>query len=323
MPKAKYKYNPNTLSYEKIKLTFLDRLKKFSTYLVTGLVFAAISVVVAYQFIDSPEELILKRENEQLIKQYKLLAKDLSKMENVMQDMQNRDDNIYRAVFEAEPIPDNIRKSGVGGVNRYSYLEGYNNSDAVIETTYRLDKLAKQMYVQSKSFDEVIELARKKEEMLSSIPAIQPVSNKQLDHLASGFGMRMHPIYKVMKMHTGLDFASAIGTEIHASGDGVVEVVEDKFSGYGRCVVLKHGFGYQTLYAHMSVVKVRKGQKVKRGDVIGLVGSTGTSSGPHLHYEVIKDGIKIDPANFFFNDLSPEEYDLMLEKSSNATQSFD
>jgi murein DD-endopeptidase MepM/ murein hydrolase activator NlpD len=244
-------------------------------------------------------------------------------MESVMKDMQNRDDNIYRAIFEAEPIPENIRRAGVGGVNRYSSLEGYNSSDAIIETTYRLDKLAKQMYIQSKSFDEVIELARKKEEMLSSIPAIQPVSNKQLDHIASGFGMRMHPIYKVMKMHTGLDFASAIGTEIYASGDGIVEEVEDKFSGYGRSIVIKHGFGYQTLYAHMSVIKVRRGQKVKRGDVIGLVGNTGTSSGPHLHYEVIKDGQKIDPANFFFNDLTPEEYDLMLEKSSNATQSFD
>jgi murein DD-endopeptidase MepM/ murein hydrolase activator NlpD len=323
MQKAKYKYNPNTLSYEKIKLTYVDKLKKFSTYLITGLIFAAISVVIAYQFIDSPEELILKRENDQLRKQYNILSKDISKMESVLKDMQNRDDNIYRAIFEAEPIPENIRRAGVGGVNRYSYLEGYNSSDDIIETTYRLDKLAKQMYIQSKSFDEVIELARKKEEMLSSIPAIQPVANKVLDHVASGYGMRMHPIYKVMKMHTGLDFAAAIGTEIYAAGDGAVELVEDKFSGYGRSIVIKHGFGYQTLYAHMSVVKVRRGQKVKRGDVIGLVGSTGTSSGPHLHYEVIKDGQKIDPANFFFNDLTPEEYDLMLEKSSNATQSFD
>lgn len=323
MAKIKYKYNPNTLNYEKIQLTFKDRLKKALTYALVGLFFAAIIVFFAYTFFDSPKELMLKRENAQLKTQYELIARDLSQMESVLADLERRDDNIYRQILESEPIPQSVRAAGVGGVNRYTHLEGYQNSELVVQTRQRIDKLKKRLYVQSKSFDEVVELAQNKEEMLASIPAVQPVPNKNLRRVASGFGYRIHPIYKVRKMHWGMDFSAPTGTEIFATGDGRVERVVKSRRGYGKHVIIDHGYGYKTLYAHMSQIDVRRGQKVKRGDVIGLVGNTGISSAPHLHYEVIKDGKKINPANFYFNDLTPEEYDLMIELSSSVNQSFD
>ncbi len=323
MAKIKYKYNPNTLNYEKIQLTFQDRLKKVSTYVLVGLFFAGIIILLAYTFLDSPKELNLKRENAQLRKQYELLNRDVAQLEKVLADIERRDDNIYREIMEAEPISKNVRSAGVGGVNRYTHLEGYRNSEIVINTTQRLDQLAKRLYVQSKSFDEVIDLAKNKEQMLASIPAVQPVPNKDLKRMASGYGRRMHPIYKVVKMHWGMDFSAPEGTEIFATGDGRIEKVVNSRRGYGKHVIIDHGFGYETLYAHMSKINVRRGQKVKRGDVIGLVGNTGISSAPHLHYEVIKDGKKINPANFYFNDLTPEEYDLMVELSSHSNQSFD
>jgi len=323
MAKIKYKYNPSTLNYEKIQLTVKDRLKKGLTYLLVGMFFAGIILSLAYTFIDSPKELVLKRENAQLQQKYTLLNKDLALLERVLNDIEKRDDNIYRVIFEAEPISANVRKAGVGGVNRYSDLEGFNNSKLVISTSKRLDDIAKRMYVQTKSFDEVIEMAKNKEQLLASIPAIQPVANKDMKRVASGFGFRIHPIYKVSKMHAGMDFSAPVGTDIFSTGDGKVIQVINARSGYGKHVVIDHGFGYRTLYAHMSAIDVKRGQKVKRGDVIGKIGNTGTSSGPHLHYEVIKDGKKINPANFYFNDLTPQEYDLMIELSSHANQSFD
>ncbi len=323
MAKIKYKYNPNTLNYEKIQLTFKDRLKTLTVYVLTGLFFAGIIIALAYTFIDSPKELNLKREVAQLRQQYDLLNKDMAQMERVLADIERRDDNIYRVIFEAEPISDGVRRSGVGGVNRYTHLKGFKNSDLIIETTKRLDKVAKRLYIQSKSFDDVIEMAKNKEELLAAIPAIQPVANKDLKRLASGYGYRIDPIYKVRKMHWGMDFSAPLGTDIVATGDGKVLKTVNARGGYGKHVVIDHGFGYQTLYAHMSRIEVRRGQKVKRGDVIGKVGNSGKSTAPHLHYEVIKDGRKVNPANFYFNDLTPEEYDLMIEISSNANQSFD
>lgn len=323
MAKIKYKYNPNTLNYEKIQLTLKDRLKTLAVYVLVGLFFAGVIIFFAYTFLDSPKELTLKRENAQLRQQYALLIKDLDALERVLSDIERRDDDIYRVVFEAEPISDGVRRSGVGGVNRYAHLKGFNNSELVIEATRRLDQVAKRLYIQSKSFDEVIDLARNKEALLAAIPAIQPVANKDLKRLASGYGYRIDPIYKVRKMHWGMDFSAPVGTDIFATGDGVIERVMSSRGGYGKHVIIDHGFGYQTLYAHMSQIDARRGQRVKRGDVIGKVGNTGKSSGPHLHYEVIKDGKKVNPANFYFNDLTPEEYDLMIELSSSANQSFD
>ena len=324
MPKVRYKYNPNTLNYEKVKITFADRLKQVGSYLVLGLFFASVILLFAYTFFDSPKEKMLQRENAFLRNQFELLNKDLHRVEKVLADIENRDDNIYRTIFEAEPIPESVRQVGVGGVSLYNYLSGFDVSDLVVDTRYQLDRLEKRLYIQSKSYDEVIELAKNKEKMLASIPAIQPVSNNELKRMASGFGNRIHPLYKVWKMHWGMDFSAPIGTEIYATGDGVVKETKPRNSrGYGKYVVIEHGFGYETLYAHMSKINVRKGQKVKRGEIIGLVGNTGSSSAPHLHYEVFKDGKKINPINFFFNDLTPDEYDRMIEMASHANQSFD
>ena len=323
MGKNKYKYNPKTLDYELVSLTLTDRIKKILSFVITGLVFASMIIFIAYTFFDSPRETALRRENKQLQIQYSLLNQRLNNLENVLVDIQNRDDNIYRTIFEAEPIPDNIRKAGIGGANRYRDLEGFEYSDVVVETTKQLDLIEKQLYIQSKSFDEVIEMAINKEEMLASIPAIQPISNKNLKRMASGYGYRMHPIYKTRKLHTGMDFTAPTGTEIFATGNGIIKKVVRSRRGYGYHVVIDHGFGYQTLYAHMSKFNVIRGQRIRRGDVIGYVGSTGTSTAPHLHYEVHKDGKKINPINFYFNDLSPEEYDKMIEISSSTNQSFD
>jgi murein DD-endopeptidase MepM/ murein hydrolase activator NlpD len=280
-------------------------------------------VVIFLQFFDSPKEKILNREIQQLSIQYKILGNKLKNAEIVLDDLQKRDDNIYRLIFEADPIPKSIRKAGYGGVNRYQDLTGFKNSELVISTSKKIDQVTKQLYIQSKSFDEIIELAQNKTTMLASIPAIQPVSNKDLSRMASGFGNRIHPIYKTRKFHAGMDFSAKTGTPIYATGDGEISKIKRSRKGYGNHVVINHGFGYKTLYAHMSKYIVKKRQKVKRGDIIGYVGNTGTSVAPHLHYEVHKDGKKINPVNFYYNDLTPEQFEKMLLISSQSNQSFD
>ncbi|MCB0794088.1 MAG: M23 family metallopeptidase, partial [Flavobacteriales bacterium] len=291
--------------------------------LTPGLVVGLIGILLVYQFVDSPKEAALKRENQQLLMQYELMNRQLAEVETVLHDVRRRDDNIYRVIFEADPLPASMRQAGTGGVNRYRDLTGYASSDVVIGTKRRLDQLAKQLYVQSVSMDEVSRLAMTKQEMLASIPAIQPVSNEDLTRVASGFGMRMHPIHKINKFHAGMDFTAPVGTTVNATGDGVVEFAGYATNGYGNHVIIDHGYGYHTLYGHLNDVDVRKGARIKRGDRIGTVGNTGLSAGPHLHYEVHKGHEPIDPANFYFNDLSPEEYALMLELSRNAGQSLD
>ncbi len=323
MARIKYKYNTKSLEYERVEVSFKERLLRFISYIVVGLSFAAISVLITYQIIDSPKEKQMKREMDNMQLQYDDFNNKLELISKVLDDVQQRDDNIYRVIFEADPIPSSIRKAGFGGVNRYKKYEGYDNSEMIEQTAQKLDIIQKELYIQSKSLDEVFQMAKNKAEMLSSIPAIQPISNKDLKKIASGFGYRIHPIYKTGKMHTGIDFTASQGTEIYATGDGSVSTADAAGTGYGRHVIIDHGYGYQTLYGHMSRINVHKGQKVKRGDLIGYVGNTGSSTGPHLHYEVIKDGEKINPVNYFYNDLSPEEYDRMLEMSSSSNQSFD
>jgi len=327
MAKVKYFYDPRTLSYRKIERTWRNRFRDVGLFFLSSAMFAFVFYVLADNLIDSPKEKRLKRELDNMVLQYEIMNERMSQVSSVIADMQYRDDNIYRVIFEADPIPNEIRKAGFGGANRYKKMEGYANSDLVIDARKRLDILTKQVYVQSKSFDEVQEMAKRKDVMLMSIPAIQPVSNVDLRRMASGFGYRIHPIYKVRKMHSGMDFSAPIGTPIYATGDGVISSDKgaDKVGGhgYGRYVVIDHGYGYQTLYGHMSKVDARPGQKIKRGDIIGYVGNSGASTAPHLHYEVIKNGEKINPINFFYNDLSPEEYELMLQISSNSNQSFD
>ena len=322
MGEHKYRFNPDTLNFERIRISGWRKVKRVSLALAPGLLFGVVGIFLAFQFIDSPKEATLRRENQQLMVEYELINKQLADMENVLADMERRDDNVYRVIFEADPIPSNVRMAGIGGVNRYKDLQGFANSELVIGTRKRLDKIAKQMYVQSLSLDEVGSLVLRKQEMLASIPSVEPIPQDQA-RLSSGFGDRLHPIYKITKAHLGLDFTSPVGTPIHATGDGTVDFAGYNTSGYGIHVILDHGFGYQTLYGHMSTTKMRKGQKVKRGDVIGEVGSTGLSTGPHLHYEVHKDGVPMDPVNFLFNSLSPEEYARMVEIAGNAGQSMD
>jgi murein DD-endopeptidase MepM/ murein hydrolase activator NlpD len=282
-----------------------------------------VMVIIFFQFFDSPKEKTLNREIENLTTQFEVVQNKLSQLELVLDDVQKRDDNIYRVIFEADPIPSSIRKAGYGGVNRYQELNGFKNSDLIIETSKKIDQITKQIYIQSKSFDDIIELAKNKADMLAALPAIQPVSNTDLSRMASGYGYRIHPIYKTRKLHAGMDFSAKTGTPIYATGDGKISKVRKSRKGYGNHVVIEHGYGYKTLYAHMIKYIVKKGQKVKRGEVIGYVGSTGTSVAPHLHYEVHKNGRKIDPANFYYNDLTPEEYEKMLEICSQNNQSFD
>jgi murein DD-endopeptidase MepM/ murein hydrolase activator NlpD len=280
-------------------------------------------LLIFYQFFDSPKEKRLKLEIQNLTSQYKVINDDMKQVEKVLDEIQERDDNIYRVIFEADPIPNSIRKQGFGGINRYEKLLGLSNSELMINTSKKIDQLTKQLYLQSKSFDEVIDLAKNKSNMLASIPAIQPVANKDLKRMASGYGYRIHPIYKTRKMHYGMDFSAKTGTEIYATGDGVISKVKKSKRGYGNYVKVNHGFGYETLYAHMSKYIVKKGQRVKRGEVIGYVGNSGISTAPHLHYEVRKDNKKINPMNFYYNDLSPEEYEKMLEISLQSNQSLD
>lgn len=323
MQKYKYKYNPQTVKYEKVKLTWKDKFFRFLTYFFATIVIAVAYNLVFSAFFDTPKEKGLKRENEQLKLQYEILNKRFDLVENTLQDLQQRDNNIYRVIFETDPIPPSIREAGYGGTERYKKLKNLDNSELVVKTAKRLDKLSKQLYVQSRSYDQIINMADNKEEMLSSIPAIMPISNEDLTRTASGYGWRIHPIYKIKKFHEGMDFTASTGTEIYATGDGVVETVKKSYRGYGKRVVIDHGFGYKTRYAHLADFNVRKGQKVKRGDIIGYVGNSGLSVAPHLHYEVEKDGEKINPVHYYFNDLSPEQYEKMIFISRNSGQSFD
>ena len=262
------------------------------------------------------------KENQSLRQEISSFNKDLNLILEVLGDIQLRDDNIYRAIFETDPYPDHKRQLGTGGNSmKYKKYENMEYGDLVIEISKKIELIEKKLYSQSKSFDEVFDLTKEKQKMIKSIPSIQPVSNRDLTRIASGFGLRMHPIYKIIKMHNGMDFTAPIGTEIYATGDGVVEKV-GWVGGYGKTIMINHGFGYKTRYAHCSKFNCSKGQKVKRGDLIGFVGNTGQSSGPHLHYEVFKNNRQINPVNFFFNDLSPEEYDKVIEISSRPNQSL-
>ncbi len=323
MPNVKYHFNTHSLKYEKVEVSWKKRLLRLSGWLATAVVFGALIMVFAYNFFDSPKEKRLKRQLEESSYQLELLKQRSEQISAVLNDIQERDNTIYRVIFEAEPIPSSVREAGYGGVDRYKALRDYYNSGLLVEVTKKIDQLSKQLYVQSKSYDEVWDLVKNKANMLSSIPAIQPVANKDLTRVASGYGWRIHPIYKTEKMHTGMDFTSPVGTEIHATGNGVIGKIEMDGRGYGNNVIVNHGYGYETLYGHMSKIVVRPGQKVKRGDLIGYVGNSGTSTGPHLHYEVRKNGNPVNPVNFYFNDLSPQEYERMLEISSKAGQAFD
>ncbi len=318
MPKTKYHFNAHSLSVEKVRVTFKDRFKKLLSVAAFGLVFATVVLLIAYNFFNSPKERMQAREIEQYRLQYDIMNDKLNNISTVLNDIENRDDNIYRVIFEAEPIPTTVRNAGIGGANRYAELEGLSNSERIIETAKKIDKISRQLYVQSKSFDDVFRMAKSKEDMMTHLPAVLPMP-KNRGRVVSGYGMRFHPILKYRRMHTGIDIAAPKGTPIYATGDGVV-VAAGRKSGYGITCQINHGYGYQTLYGHLSKLNVRYRQKVKRGEIIGYVGNTGLSKAPHLHYEVILNRQKVNPVYFFYNDLSPAEYEEVIEKANEENQ---
>jgi murein DD-endopeptidase MepM/ murein hydrolase activator NlpD len=324
MSKVKYKFNTKSLTYEKVKIGFKQRLWQVISYLATGLVFATITIALSTQFLPSPGDKRREREIEALKLHYDLLQNKLNQVEDVLKDLEDRDDNIYRAIFESEPLPKTMRYGGSGGSDKYAAFDSYDNGDLLRFSSERMDKISKRLYIQSKSFDEVVNLAKSKEKMIASIPAIMPINQKDLSHaVTSGFGWRTHPIYKTQEFHMGMDFTAEQGTHIYATGDGVVLRADNLAQGYGHHVVIDHGFGYQSLYGHMSKIVAKAGQKITRGQLIGYVGSTGLSTAPHIHYEVIKNGEKVNPINYYYNDLSPEKYQQLVELSKKSTQSFD
>ncbi len=323
MAKAKFYYDSDTLSYQPIEKNTKRILRNSVLYLLAVIFTGLLGFVVFSLFLKSPSEIETLRELNNLKFNYHLLSKRMEESNAILAELQQRDNGVYRVIFEAEPISKEERNAGFGGVNRYKSLNGFKNSDLVKEATKKMDVLAKRLVVQSKSLDEIVKLAKNKSEMLASIPAIQPVANKDLKRMASGYGMRIHPIYKTRRMHWGMDFSAPQGSKIYATGNGVIKTVKKSRKGFGNHVVINHGFGYETLYAHMNKFFVRRGQKVKRGDLIGLVGSTGSSTAPHLHYEVKKGNKKLNPVYFYHNDLTPEEYETMLILSSQENQSLD
>lgn len=323
MSKVKYYYDSDTLSYRKIERKKRRTFKYALTFLLASFLFGFLIVFIAGRYFESPEEKALKRELSNMQLQFELLNKKVGDAQVVLANIQERDNNIYRLYFEANPIPEEQRKAGFGGVNRYKDLEGFDNSKLIKSSTKRIDILEKQIVVQSKSLDEIAALAEDKEKFLATIPAIQPVRNEDLKRMASGYGMRTDPFTKARKMHHGMDFTAPRGTPIYASGDGVIKRVDSRSSGYGKHIRIDHGYGYVSLYAHLYKYNVKKNQKVKRGDLIGFVGSTGRSEAPHLHYEIFKDKKRINPINFYYGSLTAEEFDELLAKASLENQSLD
>ena len=324
MAKIKYYYDTETCKYERVKTKSGDVILNALGLLSLTVGMAMGLLILFGNYFESPKEVMLSNEVKQLEFYYEKVSQDVQNLNGILNNIEHRDDNIYRVVLGAEPIEKSVREAGVGGAERYTDIKDKNidHEDLVIKLNEKVDLLRRKIYIESKSQDEVVKLAENKEKLFAAIPAIQPISNKQLVALASGFGWRTHPIYKVKKMHTGIDFAAAIGTPIYATADGTVENVEVKFSGYGKMVEIDHGFGYRTRYAHMHDFNVRSGQRIKRGDLIGYVGNTGLSTAPHLHYEVLINRGQVDPVHYFYNDLLPAEYEKILELASIENQSL-
>lgn len=323
MGKQKYRFNPETLTLESKSKQFKKRLIQFALFLTASLVLGGVLSIVFILNFESPKAKALQAENENLVLQYQQLNSKLNSVENAIENMQTRDDNIYRVILKSEPIPSSVRKVGIGGSERYSKLDQLSDHQIVVETAKRIDQLSKKAFIQSESYKEVLELAVLNEKELECIPAIRPISDKDLIYTSSGWGTRMHPIYKVPKFHWGVDIVAPIGTPIYAPGNGTVKKVRNLRTGHGKHIVIDHGFGYETLYGHLSKFNVTNGQKVKRGEVIGYLGNTGTSTAPHLHYEVKVNGQKVNPINYYFKDLSSDEYQQIIARSNDVKMSFD
>jgi murein DD-endopeptidase MepM/ murein hydrolase activator NlpD len=325
MAKVKYYYDSENLAYRKIKTKKRKKIGIAALFLVASGLFGFISFVVILNtpYFDTPKDRLLIREIENLKLNYDVLTKRMDQVDNVLAAIEDRDNNLYRTYFNTAPIPEEERKSGFGDAKRYAALLGYNNTQLVLNTTKKVDVLTKELAIQSKSLDFILKLAKEKNKLLAAIPAIQPVRNENLKRMASGFGYRTDPFTKARKMHEGMDFTAKIGAPIFATGDGIVAIADNKASGYGNHVVIRHGYGYETLYAHLSKYNCRVGQRVKRGDIIGYVGSTGRSEGPHCHYEVHKDGKVVNPLNFYYGNISAVEYVAISKLANQENQSLD
>jgi murein DD-endopeptidase MepM/ murein hydrolase activator NlpD len=324
MAKIKYYYDTETCKYERVRTKTSDIVLNALGIISLIIIAAAGLLMLQIAYFPQPQTVLLQNQIAEQRFELNKLGRELTQLNEILAGIEKRDDNIYRVVLGAEPIDKSIREAGVGGSERYADIREKDiiDEDMIIELNERVDKLRRKLYIESKSQDELVKLAENKEKLYAAIPAIQPISNKQLMALASGFGMRTHPIYKVRKMHSGIDFAASIGTPIYATADGKVVNVDVKFSGYGKLVEIDHGFGYRTRYAHMHDFAVKNGQNVRRGDLIGYVGNTGLSTAPHLHYEVLINGTQVDPVHYFYNDLSPAEYEKVLELASIENQSL-
>lgn len=325
MAKVKYYYDSENLAYRKIKVRKRKKFGVVALFLIASALFGFLCFIVLLNtpYFETPKDRLQAREIDNLKLNFSILNKKMDQVDGVVEDVEDRDNNLYRIYFNTSAIPDSVRKSGFGNINRYKALEGYDNSQLVINTTKRVDILSKELAIQSKSLDIILDLAKAKNKLLAAIPAIQPVRNENLKQLASGFGYRTDPFTKARKMHKGMDFSANTGTPIYATGDGVIEKADNTASGYGKHIVIKHGYGYETLYGHLSKYKVRAGQHVKRGDIIGYVGSTGRSEGPHLHYEVHKDGNVVNPLNFYYGNISAIEYVAISKLANQENQSLD
>lgn len=319
MPQSIYYFNPKTLSFEKKKFSWKDIVKRVAWFLATALAFSVVIVWISFYLIDSPKELMLRQENDQLKKELAQLNKKYDQLTTVATDMQERDDNIYRAIFESDPMPMSERYPFLSRNVNHKAVTSPDAIEIINEIQHKADRLTVALAAQSRSFDTVATLIGKKKEMLQSIPAIRPLPNCY--EISSGFGYRFHPILKVLRPHTGIDISAAKGTPVYATADGVVSR-ETPGGGYGNVIVINHGYSYKTLYAHLSKKAVKPGEKVTRGQVIGYVGNTGLSLGAHLHYEVIKDGTRVNPIHFFFQDITPEEYDAILKSSQKVNQAL-
>ncbi|MCR5589596.1 MAG: M23 family metallopeptidase [Bacteroidales bacterium] len=319
-----YRFNPHTLRYEKVFVSLRDRVKRISFNVLLGVVIGVVAVIVGLQFMEAPKERALKREVAQYKRQLRVLGDRVERAETVLADLEERDNVLYRTIFETEPVSEATRRSGIGGVERYEEFDRMDNGQLLKQTTMKVDDLTKRLYVESKSLDELYAMARTKNERMASMPAIMPVAKNRCK-VISGYGMRYHPILKYRRLHAGIDLTARPGTPIYATGDGVVRVAgrnPEGYAGYGVVAVVDHGFGFTTLYAHMQGVNVRVGQKVKRGEQIGTVGSSGMSSGSHLHYEVMVNGKHVDPVYYFGGDLTPEEYEEVLDLARQENQSM-
>ena len=325
MAKIKYHFDSETLSYVPVESSRTVKISRLLIFFISSFLFGGIILFVLLNtsIVNTPQELLLKREVENYKLQFELINRRIVQMESVLNNIEERDNNIYRVYFEASPIPEEQRKAGFGGVNRYKDLEGFDNSNLIINTTKKIDILTKQLVIQSKSLDEILSLAEEKENLLASIPSIQPIQNKDLKRMASGYGWRIDPFTKKRRRHFGMDFSAVRGTPVYATGNGIIKRVDNRAAGFGKHIRIDHGFGYVSIYAHLDKYNVKRGQKVKRGQIIGFVGNTGRSVAPHLHYEIVKDGKKINPINFYYGNLSPDEFNILVQQASQENESLD